>query len=73
MPPVRRLPLPDPGCRWTASRKAEVVDAVLCGRLDMATALERYKLSEEEFNLWDKAILAHGVRGLRVTYLKDHR
>jgi hypothetical protein len=56
-----------------ASRKAIVVKAVVFGLITLAEALERYALSEEEFNLWRDAIARHGDKALRVTTLQKYR
>ncbi|MGC9417331.1 MAG: DUF1153 domain-containing protein [Rhodovulum sp.] len=59
--------------RWVASRKAAVVKAVAAGLISEAEALERYALSEEELDSWKRAVRDHGVRGLKVTALKEFR
>jgi hypothetical protein len=60
-------PLPaDYATRWGALRKAQVVHAVEIGRLRLDEALDRYRLSLEEFRGWQKALHARGLRGLRV-------
>jgi hypothetical protein len=59
--------------RWVASRKARVVKAVAYGLLPMKEALERYALSEEEFELWRMAIERHGEKGLKVTAIQKYR
>ncbi|HZH28396.1 MAG TPA: DUF1153 domain-containing protein [Azospirillaceae bacterium] len=59
--------------RWVTRRKAEVVAAVRGGLIDLQQACARYRLSEDEFRSWERLIDAHGVRGLRVTRLKDYR
>jgi hypothetical protein len=59
--------------RWVASRKAVVVKAVIYGLLPLAEALDRYALSEEEFNLWRDAVSKHGDKALRVTTLQRYR
>lgn len=59
--------------RWVASRKAIVVKAVVFGLITLAEALERYALSEEEFNLWRDAVVRHGDKALRVTTLQKYR
>ena len=41
--------------RWVASRKAVVVQAVAHGLISREDALQRYALSEEEFELWRMA------------------
>ncbi|TCP40951.1 DUF1153 domain-containing protein [Rhodovulum marinum] len=59
--------------RWVASRKAAVVKAVAAGLISEAEARERYSLSEEELESWKRAVREHGVRGLKVTALKEFR
>ena len=59
--------------RWVASRKAIVVKAVVYGLITQSEALERYALSEEEFNLWRDAVARHGDKALRVTSLQKYR
>ena len=59
--------------RWVASRKAVVVNAVLYGLLTRSEALERYALSEEEFEIWRKAVETHGVKALKVTAIQKYR
>ncbi|MFC4293564.1 DUF1153 domain-containing protein [Novosphingobium tardum] len=66
--------LPEPSMtRWTIRRKAEVVAAVDGGLLTIDEALDRYKLSLEEFVMWRMAIERSGVNGLRVTKVKYYR
>lgn len=59
--------------RWVASRKAVVIRAVECGLLSKSSALERYALSEEEFELWQAAVTQHGIDALKVTSLQRYR
>jgi hypothetical protein len=59
--------------RWVARRKAVVVRAVEHGLLSRADALERYGLSDEEFDSWQHAVMAHGVEALKVTTLQRYR
>lgn len=59
--------------RWVASRKAKVVRAVSYGLLPLKEALERYQLSEEEFELWRAAVERHGEKGLKVTAIQKYR
>ncbi|PVH29936.1 DUF1153 domain-containing protein [Pararhodobacter oceanensis] len=59
--------------RWVASRKAVVVQAVEYGLLARDDAMERYSLSEEEFESWQNAVAAHGVEALKVTALQRYR
>jgi hypothetical protein len=59
--------------RWVASRKAIIVHAVAHGLISRAEVLERYALSEEEFDLWSEAITKHGIAGLKVTAIQKYR
>jgi hypothetical protein len=59
--------------RWVASRKAVVIKAVDAGLLTKKAALERYELSEEEFDLWQVAVKNHGIDALKVTALQKYR
>ena len=59
--------------RWVASRKAAVVRAVLSGLITRREALERYALSEDEFESWVNAIRKHGVAALRTTAIQKYR
>ncbi|WP_375255860.1 DUF1153 domain-containing protein [Yoonia sp.] len=59
--------------RWVASRKAAVVRAVVHGLITQKEALERYGLSEEEFDGWKTAVLNHGEAALKATNLKRYR
>lgn len=71
---LSRADLPPPATRrWVASRKAIVVRAVAHGLLARDEALERYGLSEEEFDSWTRAIATHGIDALKVTALQRYR
>lgn len=59
--------------RWVASRKATVVRAVAAGLLSQREALERYALSDEEFESWCRAVTDHGIEALKVTALQKFR
>jgi hypothetical protein len=59
--------------RWVVSRKAAVVIAVRRGELTLPDATARYRLSEEEFRLWEQAFDANGVPGLRVTRIQIYK
>ena len=59
--------------RWVASRKAIVVRAVAHGLIQRAEAIERYGLSDEEFDTWVTAVSRHGVDALKVTALQKYR
>ncbi|MFN3936873.1 MAG: DUF1153 domain-containing protein [Gemmobacter sp.] len=71
---LSRADLPPPDTRrWVASRKAVVVRAVAHGLITRAEALERYALSEEEFDLWCAAAARFGEAGLKVTSIPKTR
>ena len=59
--------------RWVIRRKAEVVAAVRNGLIGRDEACERYRLSTEEFLIWEQLFAAHGMRGLKVTRLQEYR
>jgi hypothetical protein len=59
--------------RWVARRKAVVVRAVEHGLITRDEALDRYALSDEEFDSWQHAVIAHGVDALKVTALQRYR
>jgi hypothetical protein len=71
---LSRADLPPPDTRrWVASRKAIVVRAVAYGLIEMGEALDRYSLSEEEFESWRQAIEVHGEAALKVTAIQKYR
>jgi alkylation response protein AidB-like acyl-CoA dehydrogenase len=59
--------------RWVASRKAAVLVAIADGRLSRAAACARYRISEAELRLWERAVECAGVPGLRVTRVQIYR
>jgi hypothetical protein len=59
--------------RWVASRKAVVVAAVEYGLITRQSALDRYELSEEEFDHWHASATRFGVEALKVTTLQRFR
>ena len=59
--------------RWTARRKAAVVEAVLSGVITIEVVCRRYDLTLEEFLSWRNTMERHGVPGLRTTRLKSYR
>ncbi|MEX2649224.1 MAG: DUF1153 domain-containing protein [Alphaproteobacteria bacterium] len=71
-PSLDSLPSPNTK-RWVARRKAAVVAAVANGVLTLEEACRRYMLSAEEFASWQRAIEAHGLRGLRTTRIQEYR
>ena len=72
--PLTRNDLPPPNTgRWVIRRKAEVVAAVRGGLISLEDALERYRLTAEEFIAWQKAIDKWGMQGLRTTRIQHYR
>lgn len=66
--------LPPPATtRWVASRKALIVAAVEYGLISRPQALDRYALSEEEFDHWCRAAKRFGTDALKVTTLQRYR
>ncbi|MDG1472567.1 DUF1153 domain-containing protein [Pseudosulfitobacter sp. SM2401] len=59
--------------RWVASRKAAVVRGVLYGLLSEEAALTSYKLSEDEFKEWVRAVSLHGEAALKATSVQKYR
>lgn len=71
---LSRADLPPPDTRrWVASRKVVVVRAVIHGLLTREEAMERYDLSEEEFDIWCSAVESHGEAALKVTAIQKYR
>lgn len=66
--------LPPPGTRrWVIRRKAEVVYAVCGGLLAREDAIQRYAISDDEFEAWCHSVERHGLRGLRCTRIQVYR
>lgn len=66
--------LPSAGTRrWVASRKAAVVRGVVYGLITKEDALRRYKLSEDEFIEWVRAVSTHGEAALKATMVQKYR
>jgi len=59
--------------RWVIRRKAEVVAAVRGGLLSLEDALEKYRLTAEEFMAWQQASDKWGMQGLRTTRIQNYR
>jgi hypothetical protein len=72
--PIKIDDLPPPGItRWVIHRKAQVVAAVQAGMLSLDEVCERYSVSVEEFQGWQKTLQRHGVYGLRTTRSQIYR
>jgi hypothetical protein len=63
LPPVKPT-------RWFPTHKADIVVAVRGGLMTAEQACKRYKLTIEEFALWQNAFESHGIAGLRVARAK---
>jgi hypothetical protein len=59
--------------RWTAHRKAAVVNAVNAGEITREEICRRYQISVEEFLSWQRACKDHGLPGLHSTRLQIYR
>jgi hypothetical protein len=66
------LPHPDTR-RWTANRKAVLVRAVEAGIISRSEALDRYRMEELEFEIWEKEFARYGADGLRITRTQTRR
>lgn len=64
---------PDDTVRWVPSRKAAVLRAIADGRISMEAACQRWRLSLEEIQLWQRAMDKVGTPGLRVTRVQIYR
>ncbi|UWQ16630.1 DUF1153 domain-containing protein [Jannaschia sp. M317] len=71
---MTRADLPPQGTtRWVARRKALVVMGVESGLITLDEAIERYELSQEEYDSWATAISTHGTDGLKTTLIQQFR
>ena len=56
--------------RWTARRKAAVVNAVNVGEVTREEICRRYQISIDELLSWQRDYESHGLHGLRSTRLQ---
>ena len=63
---MQKRAVPEAPQRWSAKRKADLVEAVTSGDMSRERARELYGLSEQELLSWQQALSAHGVAGLRI-------
>ncbi len=71
---ISRADLPPPGtCRWVASRKAAVVQAVDAGLMQIDEACDVYHLSHEELSSWRARAHAFGEKALKATAVQKYR
>jgi len=63
--------LPEAGLsRWTAARKSIVIRAVMFGLISADDAIDRYELTQDEFQEWLRCYADYGRNGLKVTHKK---
>ena len=66
--------LPPPNTkRWTAPRKAAVVEALHSKKLTLEEARKRYGLSVEELRAWELHFARHVMYGLHATRVQLYR
>lgn len=53
--------------RWTMQRKLDLLNDIAAGETTRAGAFERYGVTEDELDSWERRWTAHGARGLYVT------
>ncbi len=69
---IDTLPSPDTK-RWVPSRKAIVVNAVLGGLISLEAVLDRYRMTEREFRIWEHGLEDAGTQGLRITKYQQRK
>lgn len=62
-----------PSIRWTARRKATVVEAVPGGWVPLEEVCRQYHLSVDEFMAWERDIDRYGIPGRRTTRHQIYR
>ena len=65
--------LPKPHQRWTALRKARVVQALRSGWVPIEEICALYSISVDEFLAWERDVDRYGVPGLRSTRYQIYR
>ncbi len=61
---------PQSTTRWVASNKAAVVKVFMAGLISKEDILERYELSDEEFECWLNRFVAGGKNALKIVNLR---
>lgn len=64
---IDTLPAPSDKLHWTPNRKYIIVQAVQHNVIPLSYALDRYRLSEEEFRSWESGLAKSGKHGLMIT------
>ena len=59
--------------RWTAARKALIVETVRNKLMTREEALTRFGISSLEFRTWERSLEAGGVKALRSTRTQQSR
>lgn len=59
--------------RWTARRKAEIIEIARRADVDRALLLATWEISEEEFASWERLFDQGGRKSLRATRLPPRR
>ena len=66
--------LPPPNTRrWTFRQKGALLEAIRRGAITAEEARERYGLSVEELDAWQRDFERHGLYGLRATRVQVYR
>jgi transposase-like protein len=58
-------PMMDGSGRWTARRKAALIEAVVSGQMTVEEIGRRYAVSAEEFVAWSRDYVVRGLVGLQ--------
>ena len=59
--------------RWTARRKAAVLEAIAAGVITAEEACRRWRLSPTEVEAWQWVYTLHGLGGLHTTRIQTYR
>ncbi len=59
--------------RWVASTKAAVVKVFMAGLIEREEVLDRYGLSDEEFEIWLNRYIAGGKKALKIVNIRSAR
>lgn len=65
--------IPPPSGRWTPARKMAVLNLISSGQITQATARERYGVTGDELDAWQRRYQRYGERGLKQTTLQALR
>lgn len=65
--------LPKPRQRWTARRKASVIESMRGGWVPVEEICDLYNISVDELLAWERDVDRYGVPGLRSTRYQIYR